>query len=206
MLQKADYNENYFNGGGDIGGYTNYASELTYYFERPHQLAQKFYDKYSLTGNDLAGRTVLVLGCAYGYLVKYLVENHGVEAYGMDFSSYAVSQAPPEIASRIIEGDITVEADWDAARTLAGFTKKPDKFDLIIEADVFCCLTDAQAITARDFALANSDYFIHLLEQTTQPDNLLQWYNYKTLAEWKALLGNSPKEKWFSRFDWIEEQ
>lgn len=41
---------------------------------------------------DFAPKRVLDIGCAFGYMVKYLRER-GVEAWGIDTSSYAISQA-----------------------------------------------------------------------------------------------------------------
>jgi 2-polyprenyl-3-methyl-5-hydroxy-6-metoxy-1,4-benzoquinol methylase len=199
MLNQADYNENYFNGGGAIGGYTIYSS-TTYSSETAEQLATKFLEKAGLLGINLSGKKVLVLGCAYGFLVQYLT-TLGVDAYGVDFSTYAVSQAPPEIASNILLGDVRLSTTWDAVRISAGLTKNNQKFDVIIDEDMFCCLTNAEATTTRTLAMANSNMFIHLIDINP---SLSTWYNYKDIAGWKALLGTSPKEKWYSRFNWIE--
>jgi len=35
--------------------------------------------------------------------------------------------------------------------------------------------------------------------------HLAQWYNLHTVAEWKAIVGTGPKEKWFERFSWEEK-
>lgn len=199
MLQQSDYNENYFNGGGDIGGYTLYSS-TTYSSETAEHLATKFLEKLGLLNINLVGRKVLVLGCAYGFLVKYLTML-GVDAYGIDFSSYAISQVPGEITNKIMFGDIRLSSDWDAIRILAGLTKNNQKFDVIIDEDMWCCLTDAEATTTRTLAMANSTMFIHLIDINP---SLSTWYNYKDIAGWKALLGTSPKEKWYSRFNWLE--
>lgn len=199
MLLKADYDINYYNNGGDIGGYTLY-SATTYSSETAEQLATKFLEKAGLLGINLSGKKVLVLGCAYGFLVKYLT-TLGVNAYGVDFSTYAVSQAPTEIASKIILGDVRLSADWTAIRAFAGLTKPNEKFDVIIDEDMWCCLTDAEATTTRTLAMANSTMFIHLIDLAP---NLSEWYNYKDIAGWKVLLGTSPKEKWYSRFNWLE--
>jgi len=189
------FNEQYFNGGGEIGGYDLY-SATTYSSETAEQLAQKFLEKSGLLGINLFGRKVLVCGCAYGFLVQYL-SGLGVQAYGMDISFYAISRTPIAFSSKTIIGDARLEADFIRAKTLAGLTKQNDKFDLIIDEDMICCLTDIEAIAFRTWAMKYSNMFIH-------PPNLIQWYNYKTIANWKALLGTSPKEKWYTRFNWLE--
>jgi len=192
------YDEYYFNTGGDVGGYDNY-NENSASSETAIQLAQKFIDKMDEFGIDIVGKKVLDVGCAYGFLVKYLVEK-GVDAYGMDFSSYAISQVPPEIQGRIILGNATVEADFIAARNLAGI-KGNKKFDLILDQDMIVCLTDAEAITFNTLAKSYGSFVFHYIESSP---HIAQWYNYKTMADWKTLLGTGPKEKWFSRFSWLE--
>jgi 2-polyprenyl-3-methyl-5-hydroxy-6-metoxy-1,4-benzoquinol methylase len=193
------YDENFYNGGGDIGGYDEY-SETTYFNENFQQLADKFVQKTASAGLNISGKKILVVGCAYGYLVKWLV-SLGVDAYGMDISSYAISQAPQEIAGRLMVGDMSVESSFISAKQMAGLTKPNDKFDLIIDEDAIACLTNAEAISFRTAALKHTNLLFHLFEQN---DGLSQWYNYKTIAQWKALLGTSPKEKWFARFSWNE--
>jgi hypothetical protein len=202
MLVQSDYDIDYFNGGGGIGGYTNY-NPTTYYYERANDLAITFLTKAGLLGQDLSNIKILVLGCAYGYLVKELIDQHGADVYGMDWSSYAISRVDSSIASKVIVGDIKSSTDWDTIRTLAGLNNQGAKFDVIIECDVFCCLTDAEAITARDLALnSTKSRFVHIGENTP---HATQWYNWHTIAEWKALLGISPKEKWYTRYDWLEQ-
>ena len=200
MLIQSDYDINYFNGGGDIGGYTFY-NPATYYYERANNLAIQFLTKSGLFGTDLSGKKVCILGCAYGFLVKEFIDTHGLDCYGMDWSAYAISQADPSIASKVMVGDVKSSTDWDAMRTLAGFTKQNQKFDVVIECDIWCCLTDAEAITARGLAMGNSSMFIHLMENTP---HAIAWYNWKSITDWKALLGTSPKEKWYTRYDWLE--
>jgi len=66
----------------------------------------------------LAGKRILEIGCAYGWLVEWLVKNN-FDAYGQDISHWAVTHAPPEIKDRIFECD-----DVEIA--------VPGKFDLIL--------------------------------------------------------------------------
>jgi SAM-dependent methyltransferase len=47
----------------------------------------------------LKPRTVLDVGCGFGFLVGALVER-GVDAEGFDASEYAIAQVPPELAGR----------------------------------------------------------------------------------------------------------
>lgn len=196
MLQKTDYNETYFNGAE--GGYSNY-SENTYVSENHEQLSLKINEKLTANGISLVGKRILVVGCAYGFLVKYLI-SRGADAYGIDISSYALSQAPIEISNRLMLGDVSIPQTFADAKNLAGL-RQNQRFDVIVDEDMYCCLTDSEAISFRSAAISASNLFIHII---TLGSNLSQWYNYKTIEEWKSLTGQSPKEKFYSRFNWIE--
>jgi 2-polyprenyl-3-methyl-5-hydroxy-6-metoxy-1,4-benzoquinol methylase len=200
-LTQITYDADYFQGDlsetPEPSGYGNYAEpDYRDTSTRTGQLIQKTID----SGISVAGKKVLILGCAYGYLVKHLVSLE-VDAYGLDISSFAISQAPAEIASRVFVVDARLEASFEQAKTLAGLTKRNDKFDLIVDEDMIGCLTDAEAVTFCTLGKSYSNMFYHLIDVSP---HLAQWYNLYTVAEWKAIVGTSPKEKWFERFSWEE--
>lgn len=58
-----------------------------------NNMAEKIVEKYSPA-------TVLDIGCAFGYLVSAL-RNKGVQAYGIDISEYALSQADEKIKAYV---------------------------------------------------------------------------------------------------------
>ena len=200
-LTSITYDVDYFQGAlsetPEPSGYDDYAEPN---YRDTNTRVNQLVTKLQASNFPIVGKKVLVLGCAYGYLVKYIV-SLGVDAYGMDISSFAISQAPQEIASRVFVGDARLEASYQQAKTLAGLTKPNDKFDLIVDEDMIACLTDAEAITFCTLGKSYSTMFYHLIDQSP---HLAQWYNFHTLAEWRTLIGQSPKEKWFSRFTWEE--
>jgi 2-polyprenyl-3-methyl-5-hydroxy-6-metoxy-1,4-benzoquinol methylase len=184
MLQQSDYNEQYYNSDSDFG-YTQY-SDTTYSAETHSALAIRFCTEFSLVG-----KKVLVLGCAYGFLVKYL-QALGVDAYGIDFSEYAISQAPQEVQEYIILGDVRDSADVDWVQG----------FDVIIDEDMFSCLDDSEAFDVSLWAKSNAALVIHLLTANSQEST---YYNFKSIAEWQGLLGSFSQEVWLTRFNTIEE-
>jgi SAM-dependent methyltransferase len=85
---------------------------------------------------DLRPSTVLDAGCAFGFLVEAL-RHRGVEAYGVDISEYAISQAAPEIAPYCWVGSV--------------IEPFPQRYDLIVSIEVLEHLPREQA----DQAVAN---------------------------------------------------
>ena len=79
-----NYEENYFN--DSTVGYKNYT-------DYPHfqARAQWIYDAYTSFGYS---GTVYILGCAYGYIIKHLLEiDPTFPVYGIEFSQYAYDQS-----------------------------------------------------------------------------------------------------------------
>jgi SAM-dependent methyltransferase len=60
------------------------------------------------------GAWVLDVGCAKGFLVAAL-RRRGIEAYGLDISAYAISEAAPEVAPYLICADAREMCGWHAS-------------------------------------------------------------------------------------------
>jgi 2-polyprenyl-3-methyl-5-hydroxy-6-metoxy-1,4-benzoquinol methylase len=80
-LKSIIYNQDYFRGkisnNPDPSGYDEYGPNI-YVSETFDIIADRFLEKSSLSGVNLAGKRVLVIGCAYGYLVKHLVDRGSI--------------------------------------------------------------------------------------------------------------------------------
>lgn len=84
---QAYYNDpRYWHGGLNGEGYTNLG-----YLDFPVNAL-----KAAFVAAIMKPRSVLDIGCAFGFMVQHLREQ-GILAYGVDVSSYAMSQAPPTI-------------------------------------------------------------------------------------------------------------
>ena len=171
MLSASDYNETYFNG-EVVGGYPlkrwyrNLADfpEGTgeYYKDR----AKKIFDTY-----NLEGKKVLDIGCAFGFTVKDLRE-FGADAYGIDFSEYAVGVA---------NSPYVTLAD---ARTHAK-SLKVNEYDLIIMCEFLHCLTDEDITQfVKDVGKKAKNFFI--LERRDFSEEAISLYNPKLLTEWQT--------------------
>jgi len=90
------YDRNYYENGiaTKKSDYTNYSwIRLGQYFNKT---AKHITDKFN-------PKTALDVGCAKGFLVKALVDL-GIDAYGIDPSEYAVSEAPPDVKDKLTLG------------------------------------------------------------------------------------------------------
>ena len=113
MLQPDEYNISYFDGGktslSHNAGYSRYRR-----WERinndflPHSESTgeywKDFAKRLLQDYDLKGKKVLEIGCAKGYVIEDL-RDLGVDAYGLDVSSYAIGEAVEKVKPYLTVAD-----------------------------------------------------------------------------------------------------
>lgn len=140
-----------------------------------------------------ASTKVLVAGCGWGFLLDEAAAL-GVEAWGMDASSYAISKAQEVLAepvrSRVVLGDVTNEAQVNNMRNLAGM-RGQQKFDLCITEDLLPVLTDAEVATALPLLRNVSSFMLHIITCSKADDGPTQRHpelNWKLQSEWKALV------------------
>lgn len=159
------------------GGYDNYP-ETAYANESAEWRAVRIMYKFKLRRNA----SILVVGCAYGFLVKALVEL-GFDAYGIDISEFAVSQANNP---RVLLGDARDENCFK-------------HYDLIFSENMICCLSDEDILVFSGLAKKYGGKVGHLFSDNTR---LIRVYNYRKIDQLKALAGESKKELWFSLSEW----
>ena len=173
-------------------GYTNYRKSLLPF----DHYAAYIRDELLVDGVDPTGEKVLIVGCAYGYTVEYLVDNWDVDCYGMDTSSWAVQQADTEIAygDRVYQGDILSSQDIsDVRKATPG-----GKFRAIITECVLECLTDSEAQTAAENVRNEAQAGVyHRIWTADGSDVNPDWYNDKTLAEWQQLCDPNGEDAWY---------
>lgn len=90
------YTKEYYEGGG-ISNYKTYTDE-----EKFELWADEIIRMFDCKSKKLK---VLDVACAKGFLVKHLRHN-GIEAYGVDISEYAISQAPDEVKPYVKVGSV----------------------------------------------------------------------------------------------------
>ena len=143
------YDKDYFHG-ATKSNYSDYAENDTHR-GRAYDIKRKFPDAI----------TILDVGCAYGYVVKYLREM-GYEAFGCDVSEYAISQS--------------VCPEYCKVGSVTDLPYK-QKFDLVISTDVL------EHLHNDDVAKAVSE----LKRVGTMQDHAVSTWNGKTDEEHQAI-------------------
>ena len=170
-LISTDYNEEYFISGYPLKRWYRNLAEFPegtgeYYKDR----AKKIFDTY-----NLQGKKVLDIGCGFGFTVADLREM-GADAYGIDFSEYAVGVA---------NSPYVTLAD---ARTYVK-NLKVNEYDLIIMTEFLCCLTDTEITQlVKDVGKKAKQFFI--IERRDFSETVASLYTVKTLEEWQTLFPN----------------
>ena len=175
VLDKSEYDISYFDGAKSSlthnAGFTRY--ERWRRFEGTNSTGEFWKDKCANWINHLAlsGKKVLELACAKGFIVKDL-RDAGVDAIGMDASSYAISQCEEGVAPYLIQGDVRTD--------LTQFLNK--QFDVVLSFRLIECLTDAEVTKLATDCQRIGKKQVHIITTGTHLNN--QYYNYHTLQEW----------------------
>lgn len=121
------FDEDYFlhGKGGNYGIKDEDGNEIVFkYDERYLDKRRDFVKTFVLDPEWKWIRKVLVLGCARGYMVQAFRE-HGVEAYGVDISEWAIDNCYPGIEDYLYVGDICDLSRW-----------KNKEFDAVFALDI----------------------------------------------------------------------
>lgn len=194
--------ESYFEGGDadetHPAGYTSYSNKKTDKFGAYAGLLR---DILEMAGRTPTEENILLLGCAYGHTVAHLVDN-GVDAWGMDISAFAVANAPDSIADRILQGNGGKYADLQMAAETAGV----EAFDAIIDAGLLCYFTDEGAVDACRAMRATSPLVVHRVRTNSDlTGDAEEWYNTKTLDEWRDLCDPHNADIWVENEEFRQE-
>lgn len=112
MRDASFYDAQYFDGAGK-SNYVKY-SETTANFAAYADAVQALLARHGFPARG----PVLELGCAKGFLVAEL-RRRGIEAYGVDVSTYALSQAPRDVRPYLYEGTVLSLGAQDGLYALA---------------------------------------------------------------------------------------
>lgn len=116
------YQEEYYKNNGSLYQ-TKYDVEELEYFENLSREKDWIFQKL----RPLRGGNILDIGCGEGYLLKTF-SNLGYNVSGVDFGKWAVKHHNPEVADKVIEGDLY--------KVIDDFIQKGKKFDYIVSDNV----------------------------------------------------------------------
>ena len=126
-----------------------------------------------MVNSRFIGKKLLVLGCAYGFEVEGF-RALGIDAWGIDVSAYAISQAKPAVLPYLEVAD---------ARTKLA-TYKRNSWDYVFSRWFLECMSDADLTTLiPDMNFICKSDQVHIVSTLSPPD----YYNIKTLQQWRAL-------------------
>ena len=119
--------------------------------------------------NQFIGKTVLVIGCAYGFEVESF-RALGVNAFGIDVSPFAIHKAKPEIQQYLEIADIRKKI----------YTFSNNSFDFIFSRWFLECMSDEdlKILVPEMNRVCCSQ--CHIISSIFRKD----YYNGKTLQEW----------------------
>jgi hypothetical protein len=130
-----------------------------------------------IVGRYPNARRALVVGCGPGgYLVDDLLAR-GVNAWGMDASAWAVSEAQAALGERIVLGDGCVLAEYP-----------PGPWDLVVSEDCLPCCDDGECVAMASAMGQAGAAVLHIIS-CEHGDEHCAPLNWRTQAEWRALLG-----------------
>lgn len=167
------FDANYFFGNHE-GGYTNYAD---YGGNRSQIIINRADDIEAQTGL-VNGKDVLVVACAFGYLVNELA-NRGATVTGLDISSYAIGQAETLFPALNF---VTTDA------LTTGFSN--NVFDLIIANGIIMCMPNQSTLMSLFTELKRilkGNGSLYALSDLTPP-----WYIVFTNEELEEWVGAIP--------------
>lgn len=118
--------------------------------------------------HSLQNKKILEIGCAKGFIIEAL-RDLGLEAYGLDVSSYAVNCARDDIKPFLTVGD---------ARTYLTNYKKFE-FDIVFSRRTLSCFTDAELnIIVPELNRISKSQF-----HSIWPEDNSEYYNVKTVQQ-----------------------
>lgn len=189
--------------------YADYHGFDRSYFEAdrvvdPHPAGYGYYPYEPLPYGDFAAEIdaaigavgkLLIVGCGYGFPLRYLVANHGWDrAYGMDVSEWVMANRFADVADRIYQGDARNAARYDEiARSAQG----PRRWNAVYSEHLLEHFTDAEAITAcQNMRDASTGPVIHRIWSGTDTGTEFEtaWFNVNTVDEWIALTGHDAAD------------
>ena len=150
----------------------------------------------------VGSRKLLVVGCAYGFSIRYLRDEHGWNrVYGMDISQWAVDNAFGDVADHIYQGDALNPDDYD---DLARDTQGPPRWDGIYTEYLLSHFTDAAALQVLEIMADEADLCVHRIWSGTGAPNG-DYFNAKSVAEWQALVDDPDGPHEWIDYDSPEE-
>jgi 2-polyprenyl-3-methyl-5-hydroxy-6-metoxy-1,4-benzoquinol methylase len=179
LLKPKEYNASYFDGKYQSmrhnAGYTTYERWFRNDSNNFLDIAKDLVNQFSLEN-----KKVLDVGCAKGFLVEDL-RSLGVDAFGIDISSYAISKANLGVSSYLELVDVRNKLQ----------DYKDKEFELLISMNFLCCFSDEDLyfLSSQFNRISNSQF--HVVNENENTN----FYNSKKLVQWVNEFNWNPNTK-----------
>lgn len=191
VLDPSEYDASYFDGKTQAlrhnAGYSKY--ERWYRISGENSSGEFFKDQAGdwLGRFNLSGKKILDVGCAKGFHVEDL-RALGVDAWGVDVSSYAIGEAAPAIAPYLEVADIRTRIN----------TYGNKEWDVIFSARFLECIDEADLPALIDGFNKKSHRQVHIIDE--EPNSVyylarsLGWWSQLPFARGTVLVGRESGE------------
>lgn len=176
LLQPNEYDASYFDGAKQTynhnAGYSKY--ERWYRNDGENSLGEFWKDmaKKITATHAVQGKKLLDIGCAKGFMVEDLREL-GVDAYGLDVSTYAIGEASETVAPYLTVGDVRT--------ALAGYGR--NEFDFVLSMRVLECFSEAELPNIIKEMNRISRRQVHIIDEQGNSD----YYLIRPIVWWESL-------------------
>lgn len=185
VLNPSEYDISYFDGKDAAtrhnAGYGSYKRWNRNDSEHFKDQAATFVNQYGFTGK------LLDIGCAKGFHVKDL-RDLGVDAWGVDVSSYAIGEAEAAVAPYLTVADIRTHID----------TYSNKEWDVIFSSRVLCCFDEADLPDLISSMNAKSKQQVHIIDESPNASfyivHPLSWWADQGFAKGTRLVSNETGE------------
>jgi SAM-dependent methyltransferase len=157
-----------------------YPHQEEFYLPERIRKAKEIIDRFSI-------KSVLCLGCGKGFFVKAF-RKHGVDAYGVDLSEYAIRNCPSDIQDYLFQGDIC---------DLSYF--KAEQFEMVTAINVLEHIAVPDLYLAMDELIRVSRFYVLLCVKTSKEPYLGE--SATMISGDKSHVSIYPKDWWNHAFE-----
>jgi len=136
-----------------------------------------------------ANSKILIVGAGYGWMANDIAGLTGATVCAVDTSTYIQTRKAQNADIEILNADVSTGSGRSAIRQALGISGNSKASHAITE-DIITCATDAECTQLSTYLHNLADVVVHWTTMLNQGHGQDPRLNWKTVAQWKALLPN----------------